>query len=84
MFAVRLQEEVDAAPDLARAALQMSQEHAPEMWLISIHSDVSFWGSAIASSDCVTSMAFAIDWSRRGHLWRTRPASLGELVEAMP
>jgi hypothetical protein len=79
-----LQEQVDRDPALAKEILQMSEEHAPEMWSLSVEGQPAYWGTAIAYSDSVMAMATAINWSEPGELTEGLPASLNEFVEALP
>ena len=47
---------VDADPQDARRALEMSQEHAPEMYLIAQYQSVRDWASSVMNSDSMHSL----------------------------
>jgi hypothetical protein len=47
---------VDANPREAREALEMSQEHAPEMYLIAQYEPQSNWAEAVMNSDSMHSL----------------------------
>lgn len=83
LLADKLQRLVDLNPDEARQGLQMSQEQAPELWLIAETSPVSQWGQAIASSDSARSLLTAIDWEQPGTTEQPPDQSLTEILEAL-
>jgi hypothetical protein len=47
---------VNADPKAAREALEMSQEHAPELYLIAQYQPAKYWGEAVMSSDSMHSL----------------------------
>ena len=47
---------VDADPKAARGALEMSQEHAPELYLVAQNQPPSQWAQSLMSSDSMLSL----------------------------
>jgi hypothetical protein len=47
---------VDADPKAAREALEMSQEHAPELYLIAQYQPAKYWADAVMNSDSMHSL----------------------------
>lgn len=47
---------VDADPQEARASLEMSQEHAPELFLIAQSQPEKYWADALMNSDLMHSL----------------------------
>ena len=84
LLADKLQRLVDSDRDAARQALEMSREHAPEMWLIAETNPVSQWGQALTSSDSAQSLLRAIDWEQSGTMEPAPEQSLAEIVESLP
>ena len=56
LLARHLRRLVDADPKAAREALEMSQEHAPELYLIGQYQPPSNWAQAVMSSDSMHSL----------------------------
>lgn len=56
LLARHLRRLVDADPKAAREALEMSQEHAPELYLIAQYQPPSNWAQAVMSSDSMHSL----------------------------
>jgi hypothetical protein len=50
-LAQHLRQLVDADPKAAREALEMSQEHAPELYLIAQYQPAKYWAEAVMNSD---------------------------------
>lgn len=70
----------EAGLEGARAALEMSAEHAPEMWAIASNELERFWPIAILNSDRMAQRLRMIDWSKEG---RGRPVPQAEIKEAL-
>jgi hypothetical protein len=80
----KLQAAVDLEPEEAREAMEMSQEHAPDLYLISQDRPSTGWGTAIVNSDSASSLWSGINWSQPGSLKSLPMQSLRELLEQMP
>ena len=82
-LAARLQALVDQSPREAQSALEMSQEHLPELWLIAQNQPSRQWGQSLTSSDSMHSLINQIDWSLPGSLQSQEemPQSLQGLLE---
>ena len=81
-----LQRLVEADHQAAREALEMSQEHLPELWLIAQNQPSRQWGQSLTSSDSMHSLISQIDWSQPGslHDQQALPQDLQSLLEQLP
>lgn len=85
LLALKLQEMVNQDPNEAKAAMEMSQEHAPILWLIAENQPQSQWGQEIASSDPMSMLTQEINWNHPGRVeTRNQEASLLEVLEQLP
>lgn len=85
LLAAKLQTLVNAEPSEAQAALEMSQESAPSLWLIAENQPQSQWGQAIASSDPMAMLVQEINWSQPGSVMvDDQETSLRGLLEQLP
>lgn len=84
LLAARIQVEVDRDLNAAKAALRCSEEHYPEFWSLTFDVPPSGWGSAVAYSDSLHSIATAIDWTKAGHIVRLPLPTISELLECLP
>ncbi len=71
---------IQADPKAARAALEMSQESAPELWAIAEQQPQSQWASALVRSDQFSSL-LPTNWS--GAEVQPEPTSLQEVLELL-
>jgi hypothetical protein len=79
LLGVKLQQLIDADRQHAKAAMQMSVEHAPGLWAIQEHYSIRDWGSAIARSDQTSMVIDHFDWT--GRLAKADNVSLLEILE---
>ena len=84
LLARKLQSLIDQSPQEAQAALEMSQEQAPELYLIAKNETRSQWAQALTNSDSMQSLLSRIDWTQPGSLESLPPQNLQELLEQMP
>ena len=86
LLAMRLQSLIDQSQEAARSALEMSQEHLPEMWEMAQSQPASAWGQSLTSSDSMHSLISQIDWSQPGSLTSQQelPQDLQSLLEQLP
>ena len=84
LLAEKLQALVDQDPKEAKWSLLMSQEHAPEMWMIEGNYFPREWGQAIRRSDSAQSLLNQIDWAQPGQLIENPNLSLQEILEQLP
>ena len=68
MLAQKLQDLVDESPQLARTALEMSQEQAPELLQIAQEQPQTQWGISLTNSDSMASLLSRLDWSKPGQV----------------
>lgn len=84
MLARKLQDLVDESPQLARAALEMSQEHLPELYQIAQDQPPKWWGTSLTNSDSMASLLSRLDWSKPGQVQTHPQADLQSLLEQLP
>jgi hypothetical protein len=84
LLARKLQKAVDLEPREALAAMEMSLENLPEIYLIAQDQPPKYWGTALVMSDTVSSLLNRIDWSQPGSLKNLPLQSLREMLEQMP
>jgi hypothetical protein len=81
----KIQELVSQAPAEAKAALEMSQEHAPELYQIAQSQPQHQWAASLMNSDSMQSLTGRVDWNLPGELMQAQPeVSLRNLLEQMP
>ena len=68
LLAQKLQDLVDQSPEQARAAMEMSPEHLPEMYLIGLEQPRAQWGISLTNSDSMGSLLSRLDWTQPGQL----------------
>jgi hypothetical protein len=81
LLAAKLQALVDADPEAARRHLEMSQDHAPELWAIAEEASPSEWGQRLASSEGMARILNKADLSKPGSLTQAEPLELTDLLE---
>ena len=82
LLARKLDSLIQADPQAARSALEMSQEQAPELWAIAEQYPMGQWGSAIVGSDLM--MALLGQMAGPGRLGQPEPPqSLREVIELL-
>ena len=80
-----LQRLVESDPQAAREALEMSQEQAPELYLIAQNQPSSQWPQSLMSSDSMHSLLSHLDWSKPGKVQPLpQQDSLRSLLEQLP
>jgi len=84
LLADKLQRLVDSDPEEARRALEMSQEQAPELYLIAEEVPPDQWGQALTSSESMQSLSNRVEWSLPGTTQPPQPQSLREILEQLP
>lgn len=84
MLAQKLQDLVDESPQLARTALEMSQEQAPELSQIAQEQPQTQWGISLTSSDSMASLLSRLDWSKPGQVQMHPQPDLQSLLEQLP
>lgn len=84
LLSQRLQSMVDANPQAARAAMEMSREQAPELWELAQYVDPEQWGRGLMQADLMNRWLAAIDWDKPGAGWTPPPATnLREVLETL-
>lgn len=68
LLASKLQGMVDADPEAARRALEMSQDQAPELWAIAEEASPAEWGQRLIHSEGLRRLTSHVDWSMPGNL----------------
>lgn len=85
LLARKLQSLIDQDGQSARAAMEMSQEHAPELWLISQEQPPTRWGMSLTNSDSMHSLLSRLDWTQPGKVQSlSQPSDLQSLLEQLP
>lgn len=84
MLAQKLQDLVDESPKLARTALEMSPEQAPELLQIAQEQPQTQWGISLTSSDSMASLLSRLDWSKPGQVQTHPQTDLQSLLEQLP
>ena len=80
-----LQRLVEADHKAAREALEMSQEHAPELSLISQEQPPTRWGTSLTNSESMHSLLSRLDWTKPGKVQSlNQPSDLQSLLEHLP
>ena len=67
----------------ARRALDMSQEHAPELWSIAAQHPPKDWAAQLVYSDGMMALLGKVDWDGPGGLQEAAEQSLLEIVEQL-
>lgn len=83
LLQAKLQALVDADPQEARRALEMSQENAPEMWAIAHEHSPRQWGVQLANSDMMGQLKARANLLLPGKLARAEPQPLWEILEML-
>ena len=85
LLARKLQALIDADPKEAQWAMEMSQEQAPELWMIAENEPRQNWGQALTLSDSMQALLNQVDWTLPGTV-REAPTdeSLREILEQIP
>ncbi len=68
LLAQKLQDLVDQSPKRARAAMEMSPEHLPELYLIGLDQPRTLWGISLTNSDSMGSLLSRLDWTQPGQV----------------
>ena len=85
LLASKVQQLVSQAPEEAKAALEMSQEQAPELYQIAQSQPQDQWAQALMNSDSMHSLTGRVDWNLPGELTQEPPeTSLRSLLEQLP
>ena len=85
LLARKLQTLIDQDAESAQAALEMSQEHAPELSLISQEQPPTRWGTSLTNSDSMHSLLSRLDWTKPGKVQSLpQPNDLQSLLEHLP
>jgi len=83
LMARTLQHLIDQSPETAQDALEMSQEHLPEMHQIARENSPREWAQAVTNSDSMDSLRSRIDWSLPGTVQSLPEQSLDSVLEQM-
>lgn len=83
LLAAKFQAMMDADPETAERGLQMSQEHAPGLYLVWVNHLRSELGQGLMNSDTVQSLLAQIDWAQPGSLEQAPEQNLLEMLEAL-
>ena len=85
LLARKLQNLIDQDGQSAKEAMEMSQEHAPELYLISQEQPPTRWGTSLTNSDSMHSLLSHLDWSKPGKVQPLpQQDSLRSLLEQLP
>ena len=85
LLARKLQSLINQDGESARAAMEMSQEHAPELSLISQEQPPTQWGMSLTNSDSMHSLLSRLDWTKPGKVQSLpQPSDLQSLLEQLP
>lgn len=68
LLAQKLQDLVDLSPEQARAAMEMSPEHLPEVYLIGLDQPRTLWGVSLTNSDSMGILLSRLDWTQAGQI----------------
>jgi hypothetical protein len=82
LLIAKLDRLIQADPQEARQAMEMSLEQAPELYSIAQQQPVSEWASAIVQGD--TLMPLLSQVTAQGTLEQVPPQSLLEILEQLP
>lgn len=78
---------VEGDEEAARAAMEMSQESAPELWAIAEQYPLPQWASAIAQTDGMVRLLAPVEWTEPAQEVPEQDAqevSLAEILELLP
>ena len=85
LLARKLQSLIDQDGQRAREAMEMSQEHAPELSLISQEQPPTRWGTSLTNSESMHSLLSRLDWTKPGKVQSlNQPSDLQSLLEHLP
>jgi hypothetical protein len=85
LLARKLQQLIDQSPKEALSALEMSQEQAPELYLLAQNQPQTQWAQALMNSDSMHSLMARVDWNLPGQQVAEPPeTSLQSLLEQLP
>lgn len=79
----KLRQLIEADEEQARAALEMSQDEAPELWTLAQEWTAKDWPTLLLNSDSLQSLLNRVDYSLPGSLREPREQSLLEILEQM-
>lgn len=81
----KLQELIDLSPHEARSVLEMSVEHAPELYSIAQNQLPKDWATCLAYSDSFHSLISRVDWNLPGEqIAEPTETSLQSVLEQLP
>jgi hypothetical protein len=81
----KLQELIDLSPHEARLVLEMSVEHAPELYWIAQNQLPKEWATCLAYSDSFHSLIARVDWNLPGEqITEPTETSLQSVLEQLP
>lgn len=81
----KLQQLIDLSPSEARSSLEMSVEHAPELYLIAQNQFQREWATCLAHSDSFHGLIACIDWNLPGEqIAEPTETSLQSVLEQLP
>lgn len=84
ILAQKFQQLIDQSPQEARAAMEMSQEQAPELYLIAQTQPPDKWAQAMMASDSLGSLLSQVDWEQPGKVQSLQTQNLRSLLEQLP
>ena len=85
LLARKLQSLIDQDGQRAKEAMEMSQEHAPELSLISQEQPPTRWGTSLTNSESMHSLLSRLDWTKPGKVQSlNQPSDLQSLLEHLP
>lgn len=78
---------IQADPKEAQAAMEMSPDHAPELWEIAARDPMMDWPTQLAKSEAILNLLRLIDWNLENQPGPRptppEPISLREILEEM-
>jgi hypothetical protein len=81
----KLQQLIDLSPEDARSAMEMSVEHAPELYSIAKNRHPKEWATSLAYSDSFHSLIARVDWNLPGEqITEPTETSLHSVLEQLP
>lgn len=84
-FTQKLQQLIDLSPNEARSSLEMSVEHAPELYSIAQNRSPKEWATCLAYSDSFHSLIARVDWDLPGEqITEPTETSLQSVLEQLP
>ena len=85
LLVLKLDSLIQADPQAARSALEMSQEQAPELYLIAQNQPIRQWPQSLMSSDSMHSLLSRLDWTMPGKVQSLpQHSDLQSLLEQLP